>query len=187
MHQIPNLNELRANKLDCDNMKIRTATLSDKSEIIALYERSQSATGLPNPVLIPPSELGSKLYQRRTFERFVTIQAGRIVGHAMTEQPNQQHEAAWRSALDDTEERLVEMGAAFVEPALSGRGIWTSLLLHRIKIIRDVGSYPVTATWSSNEHVKRTFLANGGISAGRQSTAYGDVNLFVFQYNKRKS
>ena len=73
------------------------------------------------------------------------------------------------------------MGAAFVEPALSGRGIWTALLHHRIKAIRETSAYPVTATWSVNEHVKRTFRSHGGMYATRQSTPLGEVDLFVFQ------
>jgi GNAT superfamily N-acetyltransferase len=162
-------------------MEIRAADLADKAEIIALYERSQLATGLPNPALIPPGELGQKLYERHAIERLVAVEVGRIVGHAMIEEPNLVHEEMWRQALQYTNNPLLEMGAAFVEPTHSERGIWTSLLLHRIETIRSVGAHPVTATWITNEHVKRTFEKNGGINAGRQITPFGDVELFVFQ------
>jgi GNAT superfamily N-acetyltransferase len=162
-------------------MEIRAADLKDKAEIIALYERSQFATSLPNPALIPPAELGQRLYDRQAIERFVAIEGGRIVGHAMIEEPNSEHEEIWRQALDNTCDALVEMGAAFVEPALSGQGIWSSLLLHRIILIRKAGAHPVTATWDTNEHVKRTFKSYGGINAGRQTTPLGEVALFVFQ------
>jgi GNAT superfamily N-acetyltransferase len=162
-------------------MNIRVADLADKAEIIALYERSQLATALPNPELIPPAELGQRLYERHAIERFVAIEGGRIAGHAMIEEPNPGHEEAWRQALDDTNGALMEMGAAFVEPALSGRDIWSSLLLHRINLICKAGAHPVTATWNTNEHVKRTFKSYGGIHAGQQTTPLGEVALFVFR------
>ena len=162
-------------------MEIRAAGLADKRDIIAMYERSQLATGLPNPAFIPSSKLGQMLYNRHAIERFVAIETGQIVGHAIIEEPNPDHDQAWRHALNDTNGSLVEMGAAFVEPELSGYGIWTSLLLHRIRIIHLAGAHAVTATWSTNEHVKRTFAARGGIEAGRQSTHLGEVDLFVFQ------
>lgn len=163
-------------------MEIRIAKESDRLNIIALYERSQLATGLPDPAFTPQSELGMRLYQRHAITRLVAIEAGQIVGHAMIEEPNSDHEAVWRIGLQDTGKPLIEMGAGFVDPTFFGQGIWTSLLRHRLQIIRARGAYPVTATWSRNEHVKRTFLANGGIAAGRQVTPFGDVDLFVFEF-----
>lgn len=161
-------------------MEIRIADLADKTEIITLYERSQNATGIPDPTLIPPGELGQKLYERHAFHRYIAIEAGRIVGHALTEEPNPAHAEKWRYALQESDDPLVEMGGAFVDPTLSGKGIWTGLLKHSIDVIGKSGAHPVTATWSTNEHVKRTLLSQGGINAGRQFTPLGSVDLFVF-------
>ncbi len=156
------------------------ADSTDQAEIIALYERSQDATLLPDPTLLPRNELGQQLYDRPALERFVATAVGKIIGHALIESPNPNHVEVWRRSLDNTDITLIEMGGAFVEPALSGQGIWTALLLHRIDFIRKQSAVPATATWSVNEHVKKTFQKYGGIQAGRQSTRFGDVDLFVF-------
>lgn len=161
-------------------MEIRVAKLTDKAEIIALYERSQDVTLLPDPTLTPRSELGQRLYERPALERYVATAVGTIIGHALIEPPNPNHVEIWRRSLGAADNTLIEMGGAFVEPALSGQGIWTSLLLHRIDLIRKRSAIPVSATWSVNEHVKKTFQKYGGVQAGRQSTRFGDVELFVF-------
>lgn len=161
-------------------MEIREADLSDKDEIISLFEQSQRATGLPDPSRIASSQLGDYLYTRHAIERYVAVEAGRIVGHGLIEHPNPDNEADWRKALDDTLSELVELGGAFVNPAMGGRGIWSALLSHRLEIIRTSGSFPVAATWSSNEHVKRTFFRHGAVFAARKATPHGGVDLFVF-------
>lgn len=161
-------------------MEIRVASPSDQNEIISLYARSQAATELPNPIFIPQKELGQHLYARKAMERYVTTEAGKIIGHALIEPPNPAHVTTWRQAVDDSNVELIEMGGAFVEPTLSGRGIWTALLLHRIEIIRRQSAVPVTATWAQNEHVKRTLLTHGGVDAGVGPTPLGEVRLFVF-------
>ncbi len=161
-------------------MLIRSASLSDAGEIISLLERSQHATGLPNPAYTPPETLGVTLYQRDAIERFVAVEAGQIVGHALIERSNPAHEANWRQALHGDLSPLIEMGGAFVEPTLSGRGIWTALLKYRMSRIRALDACPVTATWNTNGHVKRRFLELGGVSAGEVVTPRGVVDLFVF-------
>jgi GNAT superfamily N-acetyltransferase len=129
---------------------------------------------------MPRSKLGERLYGRLAMERYVATEAGKVIGHALIEPANPAHVDAWGLSLGAADSTLVEMGGAFVEPSLSGQGIWTSLLLHRIDVIRKRSAVPVTATWSVNEHVKRTFQKFGGVQAGRQSTSFGDVDLFVF-------
>jgi GNAT superfamily N-acetyltransferase len=161
-------------------MEIRAADMADQAEIISLYERSQDATLLPDPVLSPRHELGKRLYDRPAIERYVAIESGKIIGHALIEPPNQNHVDAWRQTLKVTNLPLIEMGGAFVDPMLSGRGIWTSLLLYRIELIRKHSAIPVTATWSINEHVMKTFLKYGGVNACQRSTSLGEVALFVF-------
>lgn len=161
-------------------MIIREALPAEKSEIINLHERSQAATGLPNPLIIPPGELGSRLYAREAIKRYVATEAGIILGHGLIELPNDEHVSKWQEALNSPAGKLIEIGGAFVDPDLSGRGIWTGLLLHRLTEIRKLSATPVTATWSHNEHVKRVFKKHGGIYAGTQDTQQGAVDLFVF-------
>lgn len=161
-------------------MEIRSASLKDRAEIVRMLERSQLMTGLPDPRRIPANELDERLYARRAIERYVAVDDGRIVGHGLIEEANPNHEVVWRSVLPCTTESLIEMGGAFVEPKLGRLGIWTALLRHRIEVIRDNGSIPVSATWSENEHVRRKFEVYGGINAGRQYTEHGDVDLFAF-------
>jgi N-acetylglutamate synthase-like GNAT family acetyltransferase len=164
-------------------MMIRKAEISDRESILELYERSQLATGLPDPEIYPPNELIKNLYNRRVIERFVAVEAGRIVGHALIEEPNPVHQTDWLDALSNPDSRLIEMGGAFVDPTLARQGIWTSLLLHRINLIKNNEAFPVTATWSVNVHVKRTFKANGGVHAGVHDSRLGVVDLFVFPMN----
>ena len=162
-------------------MIIREALANDKPEIIYLYERSQAATGLPNPLIIPPAELGSRLYAHEAIKRYVATEAGKILGHGLIEPPNDEHTNKWRKALNDPAGKLIEIGGAFVDPDLSGRGIWTGLLLHHLTDIRTLSAAPVTATWTQNEHVKRVFKKHGGFYAGTQDTQQGVVDLFVFK------
>lgn len=161
-------------------MEIRCADELDQAEISALYRRSQAATGLPDPDLLPPGSLGNRLYSRNAIERYVAVQAGSIVGHALIEPANAVQEQKWREAIDDADIRLLEIGGAFVEPQRFGTGIGTELLLHSIDRVRQLRARPVSATWSSNEHVKRTFQKHGGKCAGVQATPLGEVALFVF-------
>lgn len=161
-------------------MEIRAATSRDRNEIVSMYVRSQSDTGLPDPLHIPSTELGDRLYARHAIERYVAEDGGQIIGHGLIEQPNPANENIWRNALGSSTEPLIEMGGAFVEPRLGRQGIWSSLLLHRIEVIRSNGAIPVTATWSLNDHVKRRLEVYGGMKAGSQRTQHGDVDLFVF-------
>jgi hypothetical protein len=74
--------------------------------------------------------------------------------------------------------RVAELADEHEIISLSGLRIWTNLLPKRIHIIREAGSNPVTETWSTNEHVKRTLLSHGG-NAGQQVISSGVVNLLV--------
>lgn len=163
-----------------DEMEVRVATSADRREIVDLYIRSQHATGLPDPCVIPENELEDKLYERNALRRYVAVEAGRIVGHGLVEIANPDHEESWRDALNNYSDQLFEMGGAFVEPMLGRRGIWTALLSHRLKAIRDCDAIPVAATWSENDHVKRKFATHGGVSAGVAYTQHGAVDLFAF-------
>ncbi len=95
-------------------MEIRVANIGDQAEIVALYERSQDATSLPDPALIPRSELGKRLYDRPALERYVATVAGQIVGHALIEPPNPEHFDAWQQCLGNTSTPLIEMRGAIV-------------------------------------------------------------------------
>lgn len=137
-------------------MIIREAYETDKAEIIALYQNSQNVTGLPSPMLIPPSELGDRLYQRNAIKRYVSIEHEKIIGHGMIETPNPEHLEDWQDAINDDNVEFIELGAAFVDPSKFGRGIWSALLTHRLRVVRSMGAIPVSVTWTSNLHVQNT-------------------------------
>lgn len=145
-----------------------------------MYERSQDATGLPDPRYVPRHELGERLYARHAIERYVALIDGRVVGHGLTEPPNPQHEDAWRAKLSSKEDQLIELGGAFVEPSFARAGIWSALLLHRVEAVRKKNAIPVSATWSTNKHVRDRFELCGGVYASRQVVGAGEVDLFVF-------
>lgn len=162
-------------------MEIRKAKAIDRHEIVELYQRTQSATGIPDPTFNPPSELGQKLYDRKAIERYVAIEAGRIVGHGLIEAPNPENISLWRKLVNDEHVPLFELGADFVDPDYSRQGIWTALLTHRLNFVREqLESIPVSATWSQNEHVKKTFRKFGGIEVAIKVVPEGEVSLFVF-------
>ncbi len=161
-------------------MNIRVAVDADRDDIIALYKRSQAMTGIPNPEVYPPSSLGDELYSRDAIERYVAVADENIVGHGIIEHPNPLSLDGWRRGIDDSDARLVEFGAAFVEPSLRRSGIYTELLNHRLAVIRELGAIPVSATWSQNEHVQRKFVSAGGRKVARQRIAAGELCLFVF-------
>lgn len=163
-------------------MIIRSAEQADQEQIIDLYKRSQVATGLPDQSVISPSELGSHLYSREAIYRYVATDLGRIIAHGLVEPANPNHINSWRLRLDKNDDReMIEMGGAFVDPMHANRGIWTQLLKFRLSVIRDMESIPVSATWSQNRHVIKTFMANGGKPVGQQRTSAGFVDLFVFK------
>ena len=162
-------------------MEIRRAVASDKDEIVELYLKSQTATGIPNPTLNPPDELGQKLYNRHAIERFVAIEAGRIVGHGLIQEPNPDNVEFWLMGVKDKNIPLIELGADFVDPDYMRRGIWTALLLHRLNyVVEEFDSVPVSATWDQNHHVKRSFIKYGGTVVGLKAVQEGMVRLFVF-------
>ena len=160
-------------------MIIRKATPRDKSEIVALYKRSQMATGLPNPAFIPPERLGSSLYARDAVCRYVAVEDNVIVGHALIERANPGHLEEWVKATDARSEDLVELGGAFVEPSRAGTGIWSALLAYRLGVVRDMGAIPVSVTWSVNEHVKKHFKSLGGKEITQKETDGGTISLFI--------
>lgn len=162
-------------------MNIREATPSDQGEIIALYKRSQQATGLPDPVVVPPEQLGARLYARQAIGRYVAISAGRIEGHGLIEHPNPEHLEEWREASENKNAQFIELGGAFVDPAKFGRGVWSSLLEYRLDRARDLGAVPVSVTWASNDHVMRGFECLGGGEISRKTTAMGAVSLYIFE------
>lgn len=162
-------------------MEIRKAHDSDRPEIVELYLKSQAATGIPNPTFNPPGELGQKLYDRNAIARFVAIEAGRIVGHGLIQEPNPENTEFWLMGIKDKNIPLIELGADFVDPDYMRRGIWTALLLHRLNyVVETFDSVPVSATWEQNHHVKRSFLKHGGTVVGLKAVREGMVRLFVF-------
>ena len=161
-------------------MYIREASLEDKPEIIRLYEVSQASTGVPKPDDIPPGELGKMLYARDTISRFVAVDLGVIVGHGHIERANPNNMSIWQSVTSTTDVEMVELGGAFTKPSRLGEGIWTTLLEHRLNVVRKMGAIPVSATWSTNEHVKQAFLTRGATFAGSLQSNNSVVNLFVW-------
>lgn len=160
-------------------MIIREALIDDKERIIALYRKSQEATNLPNPKHFPPKTLGMKLYERKVVKRYVAEEKGVIIGHGMVELPNPENIQVWSRIIGDKNSTLLEIGGAFVDPERSGEGVWTKLLQHRIDYVKSIGAVPVSATWSSNDHVKRTFYKIGGVEAGTRKLKIGSISLFV--------
>lgn len=161
-------------------MEIRIAQESDRPEIVDLYQRSQAATGIPNPAVYPSDLLGDELYSRDAIERYVATDDGNIVGHGLIEHPNPLSIFLWKSGIEDKEADLVEFGGAFVDPTQLRNGIYTELLHHRLDIIRKLGAVPVSATWGQNVHVQNKFIAAGGREVARQQIAAGELCLFVF-------
>jgi hypothetical protein len=162
-------------------MEIRLADIADKANIIALYERSQAASGIPDPAYTLPEELGTQLYGRNALARFVVMQTGVIIGHTMIEHANQIHCPQWQTAIGPSNKTLLEIGGAFVEPTSTRQGVFGSLLSRCLKVIReDHQAVPVSATWSANEHVMRTFARQGGVDIGTKATERGEIHLFIF-------
>ena len=160
-------------------MVIREATTEDKVKIIALYKKSQAYTNLPDPNHFPPEKLGQYLYGRKAIKRFVVTDNDEIVGHGLIEKANIDHINQWLKVIQKQKPVLYELGGAFVDPDLRGQGIWTMLLKHRLAFVRSIGGVPVTVTWSSNEHVKRTFFKLGGVEVGTKKLVVGSISLFV--------
>lgn len=160
-------------------MIIREAIETEKAEIVALYRSSQIATGIPSPELVPSSELGAKLYQRDAIKRYISIEDHRIIGHGIIEEPNPDHLSDWQQAVNNYDATFIELGAAFVDPSKFGRGIWSSLLTHRLHVVRSLGAIPVSVTWTSNLHVRKHFEKNGGTEITQKETRAGNISLFL--------
>jgi len=163
-------------------MEIRRAVASDRNEIVELYLKSQAATGIPNPTFNPPDELGQKLYNRHAIERFVAIEAGRIVGHGLIQEPNPDNIDSWLSRSVDKNIRIIELGAGFVDPDYTKLGIWTALLIHRLNYVDEgFDSVPVSATWDKNKHIINSFRQFGGYDVELKAVPEGMLRLFVFE------
>jgi hypothetical protein len=161
-------------------MEIRVATDEDRPEVVALYQRSQAATQIPNPAVYPPERLGDELYARDAIERYVTVSSAKIIGHGLIELPNPLSISFWRSGIDNDSSRMIEFGGAFVDPEHMREGVYSELLGFRLDVIRGLGAIPVSATWLQNEHVQRKFVANGGREVAKQQIPAGTLCLFVF-------
>jgi GNAT superfamily N-acetyltransferase len=162
------------------DFSIRRAHESDRAGIVDAYERSQRATGIPDPTYCPPEMLGERLYKRMAVGRFVAARLGYIVGHGLVELPNPDNIQAWLKGSKHKPEHLLELGGAFVHPDYAGQGIWTALLEHRLEFVRSTGKTAVTATWSQNEHVRRVFEHHGAKQVGEKPVDGGDIALYRF-------
>ena len=169
-------------------MDIQIADAKDKDEIVKLYQRVQSITGIPNPAYVSPHDLEGRIYSERAIERYTIRHCGSIAGHGLIERPDPGHEEIWRAGLpSNSSTELIELGGAFVDPDFKGLGLWTALLEHRLNVIKDLNAVPVSATWIQNVHVMRTFQRYGGEEVGQQQLPAGRVSLFVFDTNRRSS
>jgi GNAT superfamily N-acetyltransferase len=169
------------------DIDIRHATVRDKEEILDLLTKSQTATTIPNPEVYPPSELKKFLYHTRVYEdhRYVATakNTGRILCHAVMEQPNPLHIPRWVAGLvtNSNNLKLVELGGFFVDPEFEGQGIMTQLLNFQLEVVRKtMNAKPVSATWihsEYNERIKRMFRKVGGIHVGTDNSQL--LDLFV--------
>lgn len=160
-------------------MIIREAHPADRGQIVALHEKSQQATGLPNPAIVPPTELGDRLYARDAINRYVAVDQESIIGHGLIEHPNPEHLAQWREATINDERPLVELGGAFVDPSRIGEGVWSTLLFHRLYVVRSMGAIPVSVTWSVNHHVRNHFKEIGGMEIAQKKVGDSEISLFI--------
>lgn len=163
-------------------MEIRLADLSDKQEIIDLYIKSQEATGIPNPEIVPADMLGELLYCRNALARYVAKVDGMIVGHGLNEPPNPLQVPVWKSALKTSQMStpMIQLGGAFVHPDFARQGIWSEITSLRLSEARALGAIPVSATWEQNTHVRRKFEEFGGREIEIQDIPEGRIALFVF-------
>lgn len=166
-------------------MNIRKPYEHERDEIVQLYKKVQSLTGIPNPDHVSPDDLEGRIYSKRVLGQYVIDYMGGIAGHALIELPDPGHTEVWKAAIGaEKQSRMIELGGAFVDPELKGLGIWTTLLVHRLEVIEEASAIPVSATWAQNHHVKRTFQKHGGMEVGQQRLPAGDVSLFIFNHNK---
>ena len=166
--------------MELQTLTIRPAEERDRPELIRLYELSQQATGIPNPAVIAPSELGRRLYQRQAVRRLVAERAGKLIGHGLVELPNPDNIPDWLNGSARKPEHLLELGGAFVHPEHSGQGVWTTLLERRLEYVRSITKTAVAATWSQNTHVMRRFDQFGGTHLGSRNVKGGNIELFRF-------
>ncbi|MES2876536.1 MAG: GNAT family N-acetyltransferase [Patescibacteria group bacterium] len=163
------------------DVRIRNATELDRAEIVGVYQLSQLATCLPDAAACPPHLLGDRLYDRLAVRRYVAESIGRIIGHGLVEFPNTQHIPTWLHGTRHKPEHLLELGGAFVHPAFSGEGVWTSLLERRLEYVNEISKVAVAATWSQNDHVMRVFESHGAVHVGDTAAAGGEISLYRFK------
>jgi GNAT superfamily N-acetyltransferase len=164
-------------------LSIREVVPEDEPIIIGLYRRSQAHSRIPDPVAFPPETLGADLHSRHPIKQYVAIASGEVIGHGMIEAAADPTSIEiWRRVMREANDRpFIELGAAFVDPNWTGNGIYSKLLEHRLHVVRAMGAVPVSATWEQNLHVMGAFRRRGGIEAGIQLVAAGQLHLFVFQ------
>lgn len=163
---------------DDGEVLIRTATAYDREQSVALYKKSQAATG--HPQFIPAEFLEHRLYEGPVVKRYVAERHGIILGHGLVERPNPHNVDDWTYGTDLTKDDLLELGRAFVDPDHAGEGIGTRLLEVRLKFITDAGKVAVAATWFDNVHVMRMFERLGGVNVGDKSVTDGIISMYRF-------
>lgn len=60
-------------------MDIQIANDEDKDEIVKLYKRVQSITGIPNPAYVSPNDLEGRIYSERAIERYAVRHLGKLL------------------------------------------------------------------------------------------------------------
>jgi GNAT superfamily N-acetyltransferase len=158
-----------------------------RDELIELSIVTQALTGIPDPNSFPPAELEDWLYNDRVDIRLLAIHSKtlEIIGHTAVEQPDPDHLEQWMAGAERLKLReprtFLELGAAFVDPKFTLRGIGSALLVRGLNVVRrDVDAVPVAAAWKKSPHVEKRFSKHGGQRVATERAKGGRVSLYVF-------
>jgi hypothetical protein len=167
---------------DPDRIEVRSALDSDRKDIARIYGYTQGVYMYRNSPLSSLNGLEDELYSEPTpIERLVALEDGRIVGQGIIAEPNDSalealsHTPALQSGI-----RLIDMSQGFMDPLYNRRGIWTTLLLHRIQLIKSLQAIPTFEIDTDHDYMENALFDKGAEKVSTRKTSMGMRALYIF-------
>lgn len=167
---------------DPNRIEVRTALDSDRKDLTRVYGYTRGVSpyrGSPSTSL---DSLEADLYNvPEPIKRLVALEDGRIVGQGTIAEPDDialealSHSPSFQSGV-----RLIDMSQGFMDPLYNRRGIWTTLLLHRIQLIKSLEAIPTFEIDTHHDYMEHALILNGAEKISTRNTSMGTRALYIF-------
>jgi len=167
---------------DPERIEVRPALDSDRKDIVRIYGYTQGVRFSKDTPLSSLGELEAEAcHKPDPIKRLVALEDGRIVGQGTILEPDTASlEALSQTLALQNSVRLIDMSQGFMDPLYNRRGIWTTLLLHRIQLIKSMQAVPVFEIDAHHDYMEHALVDKGAEKVSTRKTSMGMSALYIF-------